>query len=111
MQDVASYTDRAQEIDPVESIALNFLRHGAIGYVGHLCMWGSYVYPLTMMQALAENPDLSYGEMLLVWYNLATGPQPITTSAAADIIGMDNNQFYYAAMILYGDPAVAIQLP
>jgi hypothetical protein len=86
LQNVASYTDRTQEIEPVESIALNFMRHGAIGYVGHLCMWGSYVYPLT-------------------------GPQPITDSAVADIIGMDNNQFYYAAMILYGDPAVSIQLP
>jgi hypothetical protein len=111
MQDVASYSDRAQHTDPVESIALNFLRQGAIGYVGHLCMWGAYTWPVTMMQALSENHDLSYGEMLQAWYNMSTGPSPINDSAATDIIGMDNNQFYYAAMILYGDPAVRIQLP
>lgn len=111
MSDVASYQERIQETDPAESIALNFLRNGAIGYIGHLCMWGSNTWPLKLMQALAENPGVTYGQMMQAYYNDATAPQPITTSAAADIIGMDSNQFYFAAMILYGDPAVAIQLP
>jgi hypothetical protein len=111
MQDVSSYNDRVQQVDPADSIALNFLRHGAIGYAGHLCMWGAYSWPVTMIEALSENHGLSYGEMLQAWYNLSTEPSPITASAATDIIGMDNNRFYYAAMILYGDPAASIRIP
>ncbi|MGD8822928.1 MAG: C25 family cysteine peptidase, partial [Anaerolineales bacterium] len=111
MSGVASYSERVQQADPAESIALNFLRNGAIGYIGHLCMWGSNNWPLTLMETLSQNPDLSYGQMLQAYYNRATQPLPITASPAADLIGMDNNQFYYAAMVLYGDPAVRIQLP
>jgi hypothetical protein len=27
------------------------------------------------------------------------------------LIGMDNNRLYYAAMVLYGDPAARLQIP
>jgi hypothetical protein len=111
MSGAASYDDRVQQADPAESIALNFLRQGAIGYIGHLCMWGSNNWPLRLMEALEQNPDLTYGQMLQAYYNQVTQPQPITASAAADLIGMDNNRFYYAAMVLYGDPAAHLQMP
>ena len=102
---------RAAQIDPADSIALSFLRQGALAYVGHMCMWGSNSWPLTLLQALVDDPDITLGEMMLAWYDTAKGPNIIQESAAPDIIGMDNNRFHFAAMVLYGDPALQINFP
>ncbi len=106
-----TYEARAEQIDPADSVALSFLRHGALAYVGHMCMWGSNSWPLTLLQALVDDPDITLGEMMLAWYDTAKGPNIIQESAAPDIIGMDNNRFHFAAMVLYGDPALQINFP
>jgi hypothetical protein len=106
-----SYESRAEQIDPADSIALSFLRHGAMAYVGHMCMWGSNNWPLVLLQALVDDPDITLGEMMVVWYDTAKGPSIIQESAAQDLIGMDNNRFYVAAMVLYGDPALHLIFP
>jgi hypothetical protein len=46
--------------------------------------------------------------MLVAWYNIPPGPSIIEESPAEDLIGMDRNRFYFAAMVLYGDPALRI---
>jgi hypothetical protein len=106
-----TYEARAEQIDPAESIALAFLRHNALAYVGHMCMWGSNNWPLVLLQALVDDPDRSLGEMMVVWYDTAKGPNIIEESAATDLVGMDNNRFYVAAMVLYGDPAIHLNYP
>lgn len=106
-----TYEARAAQIDPSESIAMGFLRHSAIAYIGHMCMWGSNTWPLTLLEALVDNPDLTLGEMMVTWYDLPSGPSIIHESAAQDIVGMDNNRFYFAAMVLYGDPALRLYFP
>ena len=106
-----TYEERAAHIDPSESIALGFLRHGALAYVGHMCMWGSNSWPVNLLQALVDDPDHTLGEMMLAWYDTPKGPSIILESAAQDIGGMDNNRFYVAAMVLYGDPALRLNYP
>ncbi|MGD1996615.1 MAG: C25 family cysteine peptidase, partial [Anaerolineae bacterium] len=103
-----SYDQRARFVDPSESLALNFLRNGTLAYVGHLCMWGPGGWPVILMEELAADPSMTLGELMVIWYNLPSGPNIIEESAASDIIGMDNNRFYNAAMVLYGDPALRI---
>lgn len=104
----STYVERVQQSEPAEAIALNFLRNGALGYYGHMCMWGSNTWPLHLMAALVQNPQLTTGELIASWYDVPQGPSIIQDSPAADINGMDQNRFYYAAMVLYGDPAVRI---
>lgn len=108
MEAPETYEERAAQIDPADSLALGFLRHGALAYIGHMCMWGSNKWPVVLLEAVAENPDLTLGEMMSVWYDNAKGPSIIQESAAQDLVGMDNNRFYYAAMVLYGDPALRL---
>ncbi len=81
------------------------------GYVGHMCMWGSNNWPVALLETLSDNPDITLGEMMVVWYDTAKSPRIIQKSAAQDIIGMDNNRFYVAAMVLYGDPALHLDFP
>ncbi len=106
-----TYAARAEQLDPADSIALSFLRHGALAYVGHMSMWGSNSWPLTLLQALVDDPDITLGQMMVTWYDTAEGPSIIQESAAPDIVGMDNNRFNFAAMVLYGDPALQINFP
>lgn len=108
LSDVESYNDRATSIDPADSIALAFLRSGALFYVGHMCMWGNNTFIMNTLQTLQEDPSLTTGELLQAYYNQVSGPNIISDSPARDLIGMDNNRFYYAAVILHGDPAVRI---
>jgi hypothetical protein len=103
-----SYDQRALYVEPDQSLGLNFIRNGTLAYVAHLCMWGPGGWPVDIMEELAANPELTMGELMATWYNRPSGPSIIEQSPAADLIGMDNNRFYYAAMVLYGDPALRI---
>ncbi|MBN1267891.1 MAG: hypothetical protein JXA25_20535 [Anaerolineales bacterium] len=106
--DVENYSERATNIDPAESIALGFMRSGSLAYIGHMCMWGRDDFVQLMLNDLADNQALTTGELLKNWYNQPDGPNLVSNSAVPDLNGMDNNRFYYAAVILHGDPAVRI---
>ena len=103
-----SYDQRARYVESDGSLGLNFLRNGTLAYVAHLCMWGPGGWSVRIMEELVANPSLTMGELMATWYNRPSGPSIVEQSAAADLIGMDNNRFYYAAMVLYGDPALRI---
>ena len=107
----ATYSERAQFVEPAESLALNFLRNGTLAYFGHLCMWGSGNWPVILLDTLEANRDLTVGEMMVAWYTLPAAPSIVEESAATDIIGMDSNRFSHAAIVLYGDPALHIIFP
>jgi hypothetical protein len=106
--DVENYRDRAANIDPADSVTLGFMRNGTLGYIGHMCMWGRGDFTQLMLQELADDPTKTTGELLRFWYNQPDGPNIQVNHPVPDLNGMDNNQFFYAAVILHGDPAVRI---
>ncbi|MBS1249270.1 MAG: hypothetical protein MAG431_00846 [Chloroflexi bacterium] len=111
MASPATYDERAQYAEPADSLTLNFMRNGTLAYFGRLCMWGGGNWPVFLLESLENNHELTVGEMMAAWYNLQSAPRIIEESAATDIIGMDRNRFSYAAIVLYGDPALRIISP
>ncbi len=104
----ATYEERAYYGEINKSLPLIFLRNNTLGYVGHMCMWGSNNWPVILMEALKTDEKLTLGEMIIEWYNVPPGTNIIMESAASDIVGMDRNRFQFATVILYGDPALHI---
>jgi hypothetical protein len=103
-----TYADRAWYAEPSKTLPLNFLKNGTLGYFGHMCMWGDNKWSLHLMEALAANNEITIGEMIKEWYDVPSGPSIIKGASNPDTEGMDRNRFTYAAVILYGDPALHI---
>lgn len=108
-----NYEDRSAIINPEFSLALNFLKKGALAYYGHMCMWGNGTWHETLTSTLSNDVTKSTGELLLTWYNKPSQPDIITDTVGSmpnDLYGIDNNRFTYSAVILYGDPALKFKI-
>ena len=111
--DYDNYEDRALINDPELSFALSFLRNGAIGYYGHMCMWGSTDWPMFLTNCLLKDINESTGDLLVNWYNIPNEASIITDTVGHvpnDTYGMDWNRWQFSAVILYGDPAVRFNI-
>ncbi|MCK4637482.1 MAG: hypothetical protein KAT49_06345 [Methanomicrobia archaeon] len=103
-----TYAERAWYTEPSKTLPLNFLENGTLAYFGHMCMWGDNKWSLHLMEALVANNEITIGEMIKEWYDVPSGPSIIKGASNPDTEGMDRNRFTYAAVILYGDPALHI---
>jgi len=110
-----SYEELAIYSDPEISFALNFMKKGALAYFGHLCMWGSD-WQHNLIDWCLGAPDSSIGNLVKRIYNVPVSPYHISAADTVGafpnyLFGIDQNQWYYAAYILFGDPAIKILTP
>ena len=94
-------------INPADSFSLSFLRKGAVGYIGHLRMYGvnwAFLEPalygivfLNMSQGEAVTYSLNEG--------LLTYANPFTHAFSPDDVWLEDAKTMFFGYVLYGDPA------
>jgi hypothetical protein len=94
-------------MDPSNSFALSFLAKGAVGYVGHLRMYGVNWFALEPVLYGLIFLNMSQGQALNYAFNslLTSYVDPITLNFTTSYDWLTSAKTMVFGYILYGDPA------